>query len=335
MSTINRPKFVVDDSEAEVKYTIKVLDCKNGYIDIRKYRYPLTKLKYGYEKIEKIRPPLRNLQMNRENTDDQTTRKGRTTMEESKTKEIRFDSLARTRRNVIELTAQNADKFKSFITLTFKENVTDVSEANKAFNIYITQVRRYCKEHGREFYYIAVPEFQKRGAVHYHMLSSEECGSELIPYHEEPKRIWSTKKKCWRVFHYYDLTYWKKGFSQAIDLEDREQFDDQFNLSLYMCEYLYKDLDNRLFNRTKLLKSNNLEKPTYRYLKSDKIYNAAIEYITQLNEYKVNVYKTINPNPGQQVLNEFTSHSVLLNEFDHQYIRGLIQVGELYSLANN
>ena len=330
MSTINRTNFVVDDSEAKVNYTIKVLDCKNGYIDIRKYRYPLTKLKAGYEKIDK-RPPLRNLQLNRENQDDHLTKKGRTTLQASKSKEIRFDSLARTRRNVIELTAQNADKFKSFITLTFKENVSDVKEANKAFNIYITQVRRYCNEHGREFYYIAVPEFQKRGAVHYHMLCSEACGSELIPYHEEPKRIWSTKKKCWRIFHYFDLKYWKKGFSQAIDLDDKKQFDDQFNLALYMCEYLYKDLDDRLFNHTKLLKSNNLENPTYRYLLSDKIYNAAIEYITRFGDYKVNVYQTKNPKPGEQVLNEFTSHSVLLDEFDHQYIIDLIKLSELYS----
>lgn len=72
-------------------------------------------------------------------------------------KQSRFDSLARTRRKVIEYTAQNADKFKSFVTLTYALNETDLTKCNKDFSNYIRQVKRYCAGQGREFYYLAVP----------------------------------------------------------------------------------------------------------------------------------------------------------------------------------
>lgn len=54
------------------------------------------------------------------------------------------------------------------ITLTFKENITDKKIAYKAFTAFIRLMRIRFKT----FDYIAVPEYQKRGAVHFHVVTN-------------------------------------------------------------------------------------------------------------------------------------------------------------------
>lgn len=55
-----------------------------------------------------------------------------------------------------------------FLTLTFAENVKDLTVANYEFNKFIKR----CKYQYGKFDYICVVEFQKRGAVHYHIVWS-------------------------------------------------------------------------------------------------------------------------------------------------------------------
>lgn len=52
------------------------------------------------------------------------------------------------------------------LTLTFRENVTDIDEAWSVFKYFCKLMRFRYKE---RFIYIAVPEYQKRGAVHFHL----------------------------------------------------------------------------------------------------------------------------------------------------------------------
>lgn len=54
-----------------------------------------------------------------------------------------------------------------FLTLTTKENITELKRANTEFRLFIKRFNYYL---GRPIRYIAVPEFQERGAVHYHIL---------------------------------------------------------------------------------------------------------------------------------------------------------------------
>lgn len=51
------------------------------------------------------------------------------------------------------------------LTLTFKENLTDLTEARKRQHYFLKLVRHRWPE----FTYITVPELQKRGAVHFHL----------------------------------------------------------------------------------------------------------------------------------------------------------------------
>jgi hypothetical protein len=54
-----------------------------------------------------------------------------------------------------------------FLTLTYKENMQDLKRANMDFRLFI---KRLDYQTGQKLRYIAVPEFQERGAIHYHIL---------------------------------------------------------------------------------------------------------------------------------------------------------------------
>lgn len=58
-------------------------------------------------------------------------------------------------------------------TLTFHQNVTSVREADRAFRAAMRRLRNYFQSQGKEWRYIAVREFQRRGAIHYHLLVNQ------------------------------------------------------------------------------------------------------------------------------------------------------------------
>jgi len=80
----------------------------------------------------------------------------------------RWDDIRRLRRNFLRLVQSHLSSkgAPSFLTLTFASNATlDVGlECFREF------VKRAKKEFGNGLSYIAVPEFQKRGAIHFHVL---------------------------------------------------------------------------------------------------------------------------------------------------------------------
>lgn len=167
-------------------------------------------------------------------------------------KSLRFDNLSRSRNLLIDLAYSNFDKWHSFITLTFAENITDISFANREFNKWVSQIKRVYPD----FVYLCVPEFQKRGAVHYHLISSLVCGIDLpaLPV----KKTYNTEKKRTFELIYYDLPFWKNGFSTAFDLH---LTDNRFDVAAYMCKYMFKDIDKRLFAHQKIMHSNGLRLP--------------------------------------------------------------------------
>lgn len=75
-------------------------------------------------------------------------------------------SIARTRKQIRRLVNSNPTMDK-FLTLTFAENVTDLKQANYEFKKFKQKLERKI---GSGLKYIAVPEFQQRGAVHYHLM---------------------------------------------------------------------------------------------------------------------------------------------------------------------
>ena len=80
------------------------------------------------------------------------------------------------------------------------------------------------------FEYLAVPEFQKRGAVHYHLLCN-------LPFIE--------------IAELQEL--WGQGFVKI------NKIDDVNNVGAYVSKYLGKEMDERTFGKKKFFRSQNLK----------------------------------------------------------------------------
>jgi len=146
----------------------------------------------------------------------------------TKQKEKKKSSLNRTRTEIRRLTNSNP-QLNKFLTLTFSDNITDLKQANYIFNKFILRITyKYSN-----FEYLTVPEFQKRGAVHYHLLCK-------LPF-----------------VHYKELTdIWGQG---NIDIKKIQSIT---NLGAYVCKYLSKDMfDERTFGKKKFFRSQTLKKP--------------------------------------------------------------------------
>lgn len=166
-------------------------------------------------------------------------------------KSILLSNAYRSNFNCQRICKANADIWESFITLTFKENLKDISIANKKFNSFVSNVRKKKKD----FKYIAVPEFQKRGAVHYHLLSNLS---------KDDTDIIIKQKNTKESDNFYDVKYWNKGFS-AVDFIKN----DYKKIFSYISKYMTKDIDNRLFGKKRYFFSLNLNQPKIDYLNLD------------------------------------------------------------------
>jgi len=141
----------------------------------------------------------------------------------------RQNNMQKARNRVRRLITANFDENSKFITLTFKDNLKDVKQANYEFMKFIQRMRyRY-----GSFKYITVIEFQKRGAVHYHMISD-------LPYieNDELRKIWG------------------HGFVKINDISHVD------NVGAYMIKYMTKDnADMRLQGLKSYQTSKNLIRP--------------------------------------------------------------------------
>jgi len=144
---------------------------------------------------------------------------------EIKKQKIKY-SLNRTKTEIRRLTNSNP-QLNKFMTLTFADNITDLKTANYIFNQFI---KRIVYKYGN-FEYLAVPEFQKRGAVHYHLLCK-------LPFIEIAKL----------------QSIWGQGFIKI------NKIDNVNNVGAYVCKYLSKDMfDERTFNKKKFFRSQSLK----------------------------------------------------------------------------
>lgn len=127
-----------------------------------------------------------------------------------------------------------------FLTLTFHEMPQSFEWANREFSKFIQRFNYYLKtsfgiEDEKYLAYIKVVEFQKRGAVHYHIIFFN------LPY--IPK-IYDVINELWRF-----------GFNivKGVDKID--------NLGAYLTAYLSKDFsDNQLANKKRFSVSKGLKK---------------------------------------------------------------------------
>jgi hypothetical protein len=155
-----------------------------------------------------------------------------------------------------------------FIGLTFKNtykyNIKNLDDCNKKKNKFILNLQT--KYPGVK--YILVPEFQKRGAIHYHMICN-------LPYIDK----WNFHK------------LWKYGSSHIQAVKSSRK------IGFYLTKYITKNLmDKKFYGRRGFYASNNLERTRVEYrevayhhapTKEDKdwylVYQA--QYNTRFNGY--------------------------------------------------
>lgn len=159
--------------------------------------------------------------------------------EEAKEKN-REDALRRARQEIRRIVNANVGAYgpeftAKFLTMTFADNVTDLDYANQEFKKFIKRLNYYVfgtKE--AKLRYTVIVEFQKRGAIHYHVVL---YNIPFIPVKEIGK-IWG-HGNVWI-----------------------NKIDDVDNVGAYVCKYLTKaSNDDRLRGRKSYFNSRGLFKP--------------------------------------------------------------------------
>jgi len=183
---------------------------------------------YQYESYIHVGKKIKNKKKSKRRTKEEIMKEIKKNDNKAFQVEVMRDfSLRRTRSRIVRLIDSNPD-LKVFITLTFADNITELKEANLVFNKFIKRLKRKTNN----LKYIAVPEFQKRGAVHYHLLVNFEMRQQELS----------------------DL--WQQGFVQINRVKHIN------HLGLYISKYISKNLfDIRYFGMRKILASKNLEQP--------------------------------------------------------------------------
>lgn len=164
------------------------------------------------------------------------------TSEETK-KENRRKTAYRAKRYVRLMANANPD-LDRFFTCTFADNpemMTDLAKAHREFQKFIKRVQTYInrerKKKGlppKKIKYIAVTEFQKRGAIHFHLL----CNFDYIYFKELGK-------------------LWRNGTIYI------KRIDDVDNVGAYITKYMTKDnIDERLKGKKCYTMSKGLKTPT-------------------------------------------------------------------------
>ena len=158
--------------------------------------------------------------------------KGRQSIANDEDKEINRKQVCdRARRNIRRLVNTNIQENSKFVTLTFADNVTDLKAANYEWKKF---KQRLETKIGYKLQYLVVIEFQKRGAIHYHVVMFN------LSYIKN--------KELQGV--------WKNGFVKI------NKIDNCNNVGAYVCKYLGKDLFNdRLEGQKMYFTSRGLKKP--------------------------------------------------------------------------
>lgn len=139
----------------------------------------------------------------------------------------------RARNNLRRLALSNFNNRSKFITLTFRENMEDLAEANKLFKAFMRKLKKVQSD----LKYLAVIEFQERGAIHYHLLSN-------LKYVRVEKI----------------RAMWRSVVGEGnIDLQRIDKVD---NIGAYVIKYMTKeDADPRLIGKKMYQTSKGLERP--------------------------------------------------------------------------
>lgn len=125
------------------------------------------------------------------------------------------------------------------LTLTFKENVTDLKHANREFSKFIQRFNLLLfKSKSVQLRYVAVPQFQERGALHYHVVLFN------MPYIKEG--VYTKIREAW-------------GLGSQVNMKNIRS---PYEIHRYLSRYMQKNFnDGRLMGKKKYFASRTLKRP--------------------------------------------------------------------------
>lgn len=166
----------------------KVINCGNT-IQVYLFDNPYLINEKGYEKVE-IKNKNLSIEYLEQIEDNLILEENYKKDFTESLKTIEKRNILRAKNELCRLVYANEEIFKSFITLTFEEEFKNLDLANKEFHKFITKIKR---TYGA-FSYIVIPEFQKNGKIHYHLLTNIDFyTSTLINENFETIKLYQNK----------------------------------------------------------------------------------------------------------------------------------------------
>lgn len=248
-------------------YDIKLVKC-GDYTQVYIYQNKKSiKVKFDND-LELVKPKDLNLTNN-------------TNKVQSLSNSIETRSIIRSKLECQRLAKANIKDWETFITLTFADNVTDLNIANKRFKYFIDKVRRVKKD----LKYLCIPEFQKRGATHYHLLTNISVKDNKLVYSQVDNKKFKHVK------------YWNDGFTSIETFKG-----DVKKIIGYISKYMTKDIDNRLFNKHRYFYSKNLVAPKENHI--DKDNEKEFDFYKKIIQDSDLIYHTsyVNPYDNTEVI---------------------------------
>lgn len=234
-------------------YDIKLVDCKE---------YCLVYLYHDRKVIKDNSIDTTDLELKKSKIanfidDEKTPKKKSNNLKHA----IEERSIIRSKLACQRIAKANINIWKTFITLTFSENIIDLNYAKKRLKYFLDKVRRVKKD----LKFLGIIEFQKRGAVHYHILTNIDINDTTLIYSQED----NSKFK--------HIKYWNDGFTNVKIIKG-----DVKKIIGYIAKYMTKNIDDRLFNHRRYFYSKNLDIPKENYIdltkeNEKKFYNKKIQ----------------------------------------------------------
>ena len=254
-------------------YDYKIVEC-GSFVQVYKYLHPRIK---NINKNDDVDLNLKKIKYEVDTSKKETTLKTINEIEER--------NIIRSKLQCQRIAKANMEYWETFITLTFEDNVTDVKLANKRFKYFIDKVRRI----KNDLRYLVVPEHQKRGAIHYHLLTNISINDTKLMYNQEdnPK--------------FKHVKYWLDGFNSVEHIKG-----DAKKIVGYISKYMTKDIDNRLFGQRRFFCSQNCIVPKVSYI--DSMDSRDLEFLQKKIQDKELIYQN-------KYLNAYDDSEVSFQEF--------------------
>lgn len=224
------------------------ISVKNGYLPNMQKIQRAKKIKKLLKQVEyeSIEPKG---QLNFETMQEYEENKNKLDRKYAPKLENAVRSMNRSKNNLMDILKSN--DFNFFVTLTFDKNKIDRlddKETRKKFTQWTNNITRDLQN----LYYVAVPEYHKKGGLHFHLLIGGVIAEDL-GLKDSGKIVKSGRCKGQTI---YNVTKWSKGFSTATKILDTNA------VKYYLSKYLTKGkVDPRFYGKKRFYVSRNINRP--------------------------------------------------------------------------